>query len=121
MRKKQTNNRMVRINDEIMRESANIIRSSLKDPRISMITTVIKVDTTSDLKYSKIYVSIMGEKEEKEQALESLKNAAGFIRKQLASNINLRNTPELKFILDESLDHSIRINTLLKDINSRED
>lgn len=115
-----SNNRMIRINDEILREVANIIRLEIKDPRVATITTVVKVDTTNDLKHCKIYVSILGEKEQKEEVMEGLRNAAGFIRKQLAQRINLRSTPEIKFILDESLEYSIKINKLLNEVNKPE-
>lgn len=115
-----SNNRIIRINDEILREVANIIRLEIKDPRVATIATVVKVDTTNDLKYCKIYVSILGEKEQKEEVMEGLSNAAGFIRKQLAQRINLRSTPELKFILDESLEYSIKISKILNEVNKHE-
>ncbi len=117
MKKGSSNNRIIRINDEIMRETAMIIRSELKDPRVGLLTSVTKADTSSDLKYCKIYVSILGNEKEKKDALEGLKNSAGFVRKQLASRINLRNTPELKFILDESLEYSIKMDNLIKEAN----
>ncbi len=115
------NNRIIRINDEILREVANIIRSELKDPRISKLTSVTKVDTTNDLSFTKIYVSIMAEENEKNEVMEGLKNASGYIRRQLANRINLRNTPEVKFCIDDSLDYSTKINDLLKQVHdSRE-
>lgn len=110
-------NRISRINDEILREVANIIRLEIKDPRVGSMTTVVKVDTTNDLSQCKIFVSILGEKEQKEEVMEGLKNASGFIRKQLAERINLRNTPEVKFILDESLEYSIKISKLINEVN----
>lgn len=115
MKKRGGNSRIVRINDEILREVAIIIRSELKDPRTSNLISVINVDTTSDLKYCKIYVSVLGDEKTKQEALQGLKNASGFIRKQLATRINLRNTPELKFVLDDSLEYSIKMNTLIKE------
>lgn len=114
----KTNNRMVRINDEIMRETANIIRSEIKDPRVGSITSVLKADTTKDLKYCKIYVSVLGDTESKAAVMEGLKNASGFIRSQLASRINLRNTPELSFILDDSIEYGIKMSKLIDDVNS---
>ena len=113
---KRQNTRKIRINDEIQREVANIIRGDLKDPRIGAITTVVAAETASDLSLSKIYVSIMAEKEEKEQSLEVLKGAAGYIRRELAARINLRTTPEIKFILDETLDQSMKIESILNEI-----
>ncbi|MDR2939471.1 MAG: 30S ribosome-binding factor RbfA [Clostridiales bacterium] len=108
-------NRILRINDEILRETANIIRSEISDPRVGVLTTVVHVKTSTDLKYCKIYVSIFGDEKEKEDALLALKNASGYIRKLLATRINLRNTPELTFILDDSLDQSEKIAKLLKE------
>jgi len=117
----KTNNRMIRINDEIKKEVSEIIRSELKDPRIGLVTSVLKVETTNDLKYCKIYVSILGDDEKKNEAIEVLKNASGFIRKQIALRINLRNTPELKFILDNSLEYGFKISKIIDDINSGSD
>lgn len=111
-------NRQIRINDEIMRETAIIIRSELKDPRIKTLVSVTKADTTADLKYCKIYISVLGTDEEKQETLEGLKSCSGFIRKELARRINLRNTPELKFVLDDSLDISFRMDELIKKANA---
>ncbi len=111
--------RQIRINDEILKETAIIIRSELKDPRISGMVSVTKVDTTADLKYSKIYISVLGSDKAKDETMDGLKSCSGFIRKELARRINLRNTPELKFILDDSLDTSFRIDALLKEANSK--
>ncbi len=119
------NTRMVRINDEIMREVANIIRSDIKDPRIGAMASVIKTETTNDLSYTKVYVSVFGDETQKKEAMTILKNASGFIRKEIARRINLRNTPEFKFILDESIEYSARINEIIKEIgeshNDKED
>jgi len=109
-------NRMIRINDEIMRETANIIRSELKDPRICTITSVVKVNTTNDLKFCKIYVSVLGGADLKNEVMEGLVNAQRFIRHRLAERINLRNTPELTFILDESYEHGMRIENLIDSV-----
>ena len=108
--------RLTRINDEIMREAAEIIKSEIKDPRISTITSVTKAVTTNDLKQCKLYISIMGNDEQKKEVLQGLRSSAGFIRKMLASNINLRNTPELSFVIDDSLDYSYKIDSLLKKV-----
>ncbi len=114
----KSGNRMIRINDEIKKEVSEIIRSELKDPRIGAITSVIKAETTNDLKYCKIFVSILGDEQQKAETMEGLKNASGFIRKQIAFRINLRNTPEFKFVLDDSLEYSIKISKIIDDINS---
>ncbi|MCI8805552.1 MAG: 30S ribosome-binding factor RbfA [Clostridiales bacterium] len=117
----KNNNRMIRINDEIKREVSEIIRSELKDPRIGLITSILKVETTNDLKYCKIYVSILGDDEKKGETIDGLKNASGFIRKQIAARVNLRNTPELKFILDNSLEYGFKISKIIDDINGSSD
>jgi len=119
MRKKSGggSQRLMRINDEILRECANIIRQDIKDPRISTMVTVTKAETTSDLGYAKIFVSIMGDDEQKKEVLEGLSAAAGFIRRGIAERINLRATPELKFVLDDSLEYSLKMAKLIKEAN----
>lgn len=113
----KNNTRMIRINDEIKKELSEIIRSELKDPRIGVMTSVLKVDTTNDLKYCKVYISVLGDEEQKKSVMEGLKNASGFIRKQIATRINLRCTPEFKFELDNSLEYSARIYKLIDEVN----
>lgn len=113
----KTNNRMIRINDEIRKEVSEILRSGLKDPRVGVITSVLKVDTTNDLKYCKVYVSILGDDEKKAEVMQVLKSASGFIRSQIASKINLRNTPQFTFELDDSLEYSFKIDKIIRDIN----
>lgn len=114
----KTNNRMIRINDEIKKELSEIIRADLKDPRVGVITSVLKVETTNDLKYCKVYVSVLGDEEKKNEVMSVLKGAAGFIRSLIARRINLRITPEFNFVLDDSLDYSFKIDKILKEINS---
>lgn len=109
----KTNNRLSRINDEIMKELSQIIRGELKDPRIGAMTSVIHVETTQDLKYCKVFVSVLGGAEEKENVMKGLKNAAGFMRRLIAQRINLRYTPELIFKLDESAEYAIRMDQLI--------
>ena len=113
----KNNNRMTRVNDEIAKEMANIIRGELKDPRIGVMTSVLRVETTQDLKYCKVYISVLGNDEEKANAMKGLKNAAGFIRHLLAERINLRNTPEITFKLDDSLEYAIKMNKLIDEIS----
>ena len=113
---KKGSNRMIRINDEIQKEISAIIRGDLKDPRIGVITSVLKVDTTNDLKYCKVYISVLGDEDKKQEVMGVLKNAAGFIRSLIAQRINLRVTPELKFILDDSLEYSFKIDSLIRSV-----
>jgi len=113
----KNNTRMIRINDEIKKELSQIIRSEVKDPRIGSLTSVVRVETTSDLKFCKAFISVLGNDEEKESVMKGIKNAGGFIRRLLAERINLRNTPELIFKLDESVEYSVRINKLINEIS----
>ncbi len=103
----KNNTRISRINDEIMKEISQIIRSEVKDPRIGTMTSVIRVDTTADLKYCKVFVSVLGNDEEKQNVMKGLKNASGFIRHL---------TPELQFKLDESTEYAIHMNQLIEQV-----
>ncbi len=114
---KKNSNRMIRINDEIKKELSEILRADMKDPRIGVITSVIKVDTTNDLMYCKVYVSVLGDDKKKAEVMEVLKNASGYIRSLIANRINLRITPEFRFIPDDSLEYSFKIDKIIKDIN----
>ncbi|MCI1958690.1 MAG: 30S ribosome-binding factor RbfA [Clostridia bacterium] len=115
--RKKINTRMIRVNDEITKEIADIIRTEVKDPRIKSMTSVLRVETTSDLKYCKVYISVLGNDEEKESVMSGIKNAGGFIRHLLAERINLRNTPELIFKLDDSVEYAIKMEKLIKEIS----
>ncbi len=112
----KNNTRISRINDEIFKEVSQIIRGELKDPRVGAMTSVVRVETTSDLKYCKIYVSVLGDEAQKDSVMKGLKNASGFIRHQLAQRVNLRFTPELTFKLDESAEYAVRMNQLMEQI-----
>lgn len=113
------NNRMTRVNDELTRELANIIRGELKDPRIGVLTSVLRVETTQDLKYCKVFISVLGNDEEKANVMKGLKSATGYIRHLLAERINLRITPELMFKLDDSVEYGIRMSKLIDEISSQ--
>ena len=108
---------MIKINDEIQKVVAEIIRGELKDPRISGLVSVLRVDTTQDLKFCKIYVSVFGDEEQQKSAFEGIKSAGGFIRKQVADRVNLRATPLLTFILDDSIEHAMRMTKLIDEVN----
>ena len=109
-------NRVERVKEEMKRELSAIIRE-LKDPRISQMTSVVAADVTKDLKYAKVYVSVMGSEEEKQNTLKALKSATGYIKKEIASRLNLRIVPEPSFVLDTSIDYGMHINELLNKIN----
>ena len=105
-----------RINGEVLKELSKIISYEIKDPRISEMTSVTSVNVTPDLKECKVYVSVFGDEKAKNDTLNGLKSASGFIRKQLAAGINLRNTPELSFYLDESIEYAINMSKKIDDV-----
>ncbi len=107
MRKNSIKN--VRINAEVQKELSNIIRNEVKDPRIHFMTSVVSVMVAPDLKTCKAYISVMGTKEEAENTIAGLKRAEGFIRSQLAHQLNLRNTPQIQFILNQSIEYGIEM------------
>lgn len=111
----KNNNRIERINEEYRKELSQIISYELKNSNITGMISVTKVKVTTDLKYAKVYVSILNSKNI-EETMKGLKNAAGFIRSELARRINLRNTPELLFEIDDSLEYGAKIDSILKDI-----
>ncbi len=109
-------NRLTRINDELQRELSNIIRMDVKDPRICTMTSVIRVETTQDLKFCKVFVSVLGTDEDKENVMKGLKNANGFIRHLIAERVNLRITPQLIFKLDDSVEYAVKMSKLIDDV-----
>ena len=106
-------NRIGRINEEIQRELSALI-PTVKDPRVTGMISVTSVSTTQDLKYAKIYVSVL-DKSQEAQVLKGLKSAGGYLRRELGRSLNLRNTPELSFVPDDSIDHGARILSMLRD------
>jgi ribosome-binding factor A len=115
MRKNSIKN--VRVNAEVQHELSNIIRNEIKDPRISTMTSVVAVDVTPDLKFAKAYISVLGNKEELEETVKGLKSAEGYIRRQLASSINLRNTPQITFVADSSIEYGVKMSKLIDEVN----
>lgn len=108
-----------RINGEDQRELSNIIRGSIKDPRIHPMTSVVAVEVSPDLKLCKAWISVLGNEKEAEDTIEGLKRAEGFIRNQLAKTINLRNTPEIHFLLDQSIAYGVTMSKLIDDVNKK--
>ena len=119
MRKNSIKN--TRINTEVQHELANLIRGGIKDPRIHPMTSVTAVEVAPDLKTCRAYISVLGNEEEKRNTMEGLKNAEGYIRRQLAKTINLRNTPEIRFILDESIEYGVAMSKLIDEVSKKED
>ena len=109
-------NRTERISEEIKRELSSIIRT-IKDPRMSSMTSVVSANVTKDLKYVKVYVSVLGSENEKKDTMEALKSATGYIKKEIGSRLNLRCVPHPTFVLDTSIDYGMHINELLNKIN----
>ena len=118
MRKNSIKN--IRINEEVKKELSNIIRSELKDPRIHMMTSVVSVEVAPDLKTCKAYISVLGDEEAQKSTLAGLRSAEGYIRRTLAKNINLRNTPEVKFIMDQSIAYGVKMSKLIDEVNHGE-
>ncbi|MCI8275878.1 MAG: 30S ribosome-binding factor RbfA [Lachnospiraceae bacterium] len=119
MRKNSIKN--IRINSEVQRELSNIIRTEVKDPRIHPMTSVVAVSVAPDLKYCKVYISVLGNEEAAKETLAGLKNAVGYIRRALAGSLNLRNTPELLFILDQSIEYGVHMTRLIDQVVGAED
>ena len=109
------NNRLNRIDEEYRKELSTIIDRELKNPNITGMISVTKVKVTNDLKYAKVYVSILNSKSV-ENTMEKIKKSSGFIRTELAKRINLRNTPELIFEIDDSIEYGARIDSIIKDL-----
>lgn len=117
MRKNSIKN--TRINGEVQKELSTLISREIKDPRISPMTSVVDVEVSPDLKTAKVYISVLGDSEAKESTLKGLKSAASFIRGQLAKSLNLRNTPELTFIIDNSIEYGVNMSKLIDEISKK--
>lgn len=113
--------RQERMSIEIKKILAQIIQGQVKDPRIDFATvSVTRVDVTNDLSHAKINVSILGDSAKQEDSMKALQNARGFVRKELAQQLQVRHAPDLEFLLDKSVEHGLRINALLNDIKAEE-
>ena len=110
-----------RINSEVRKEVSSIIQNGIKDPRISPMTSVTDARVTADLKYCTVYISVMGGEDAQKKTLEGLNSAMGFIRRELAHTVNLRITPELRFVLDTSMAYGEHIDRLLNQIKEKEE
>ena len=119
MRKNSVKNTI--INGEVLKELSNIIRGELKDPRVGLMTSVVSVEVAPDLKTCKAYISVLGDEEVQKDTIAGLKSAEGFIRRQLAKNLNLRNTPEIKFILDQSIEYGVNMSHLIDEVIEKDD
>lgn len=119
MRKNSIKN--TRINGEVQRELANIICGGIKDPRISPLTSVVAVEVAPDLKTCKAYISVLGDSEAQKATLAGLKSAEGYIRRELAHTVNLRNTPEIRFILDQSIEYGVHMSKIIDEVTAKDE
>ena len=117
MRKNSVKNR--RINDEVLKALAAIVRE-VKDPRISPLTSVTGTEVAPDLKTCKVYVSVYGGAQDGERTMEGLRSAAGFIRSELARRVNLRNTPQLTFVLDDSIAYGVAMSHRIDEVTAKD-
>lgn len=115
MRKNSVKN--TRINGEVQRVLAEIIRGEIKDPRIAPMTSVVAVEVAPDLKTCKAWISVLGDEKAQADTLAGLKSAEGYIRNQLAKTINLRNTPQITFIMDQSIAYGVNMSKLIDEVN----
>ncbi|MCH5344070.1 MAG: 30S ribosome-binding factor RbfA [Acetatifactor sp.] len=119
MRKNSIKN--TRVNGEVQRVLAEVIRGEIKDPRISPWASVVAVEVAPDLKNCKAWISVLGGDEEREATLQGLRSAEGFIRRQLAQRINLRNTPEITFVMDQSIEYGVNMSRKIDEVIGDQD
>ena len=114
MRKNSIKN--TRVNGEVLKELSRLISQEIKDPRINPMTSVVAVEVAPDLKHAKVYISVLGDEESKQATFEGLKSAAPYMRSQLARTVNLRNTPELHFVMDQSIEYGINMSKMIDEV-----
>lgn len=119
MRKNSVKN--TRINGEVQRVLAEIIRGGIKDPRIAPMTSVVSVEVAPDLKTCKAWISVLGDEKAQKSTLEGLQSAEGYIRGQLARTINLRNTPQITFIMDQSIAYGVNMSKLIDEVVEKDE
>ena len=118
MRKRSIKN--TRVNTEVQRELSSIIRGGLKDPRVAPWTSVVAAEVAPDLKTCKAYISVLGDEKAQKDTLEGLQSAEGYIRRELAHTLNMRNTPEITFVLDQSIEYGVNMSKLIDDVTRRD-
>jgi len=109
-----------RINEEIKKDVSNTIQNKIKDPRLSAMVSVTKVDTTKDLSYTKIYVSIFGNELAKKETIQALKSSTGLIRKEIGIHVKLRHVPQVIIEVDETIERAIHLETLFHQIKAKD-
>ena len=118
MRKNSIKN--TRINGGVLKELANIIRGEIKDPRIHPMTSVVAVEVAPDLKTCKAWISVLGDEKAQADTLAGLRSAEGYIRRELARTVNLRNTPEIRFVLDQSIEYGVNMSKKIDELKRKE-
>ncbi len=113
MRKRSIKN--TRVNTEVQRELSNIVRN-MKDPRVAPWTSVVAAEVTPDLKTCKAYISVLGDEKAQEDTIKGLQSAEGYIRRELAHTLNMRNTPEIRFILDQSIEYGVNMSKKIDEV-----
>ena len=106
----------VRVNGEVQRELSEIIRNQIKDPRVGAMTSVVAVEVAPDLKTCKAYISVLGDEKAQADTMAGLKSAEGYIRRQLAASLNMRITPQIRFILDQSNEYGVNISKKIDEV-----
>ncbi len=114
MRKNSIKN--TRVNTEVLKELSKILRDGIKDPRVAPFTSVVAVEVAPDLKTCKAYISVLGDKKAQEDTVKGLQSAEGYIRRELARTVNMRNTPEIKFILDQSIEYGVNMSRMIDEV-----
>ena len=114
MRKNSLKN--TRVNGEVQKELSNIIRGGIKDPRVAPMTSVVAVEVAPDLKTCKAYISVLGDEKAQEDTIKGLQSAEGYIRRELARKLNMRNTPEIKFVMDQSIAYGVAMSKMIDDV-----
>ena len=118
---KKNSIKMIKINKEFQRELSTLIAREVKDPRIGLMTSVVSCDVAPDLKTAKVYISVLGDSETQSNTLKGLKSAAPFLRSQLAHNLNLRNTPELIFVVDQSIEYGVNMSHIIDTVIEKDE
>ena len=114
MRKNSIKN--TRVNGEVQKELSNIISGGIKDPRVAPMTSVVAVEVAPDLKTCKAYISVLGDEKAQEDTIKGLQSAEGYIRRELARKLNMRNTPEIKFVMDQSIAYGVAMSKMIDDV-----
>ena len=114
---RQNSIKNTRINAEVQRELSNILHNGIKDPRVAPMTSVVAVEVAPDLKTCKAYISVLGDEQARQDTLKGLQSAEGYIRRELARTVNMRNTPEIRFIADQSIEYGVNISRKIDEVN----